>query len=382
MIYLDNAATTYPKPTNVENAVRTALKKYGANPGRSGHKMAMETSEMIYNCRVKLAEFFGGNEPENVIFTLNCTHALNFVIKGILNKGDHIIISQLEHNAVIRPVHKMKMDNIITYDIAKVYPENTKKTVESFEELIKPNTRAIICTCTSNVFGTVMPIKEIGELAKGKGLAFIVDGAQGAGILPINIEQMNIDYLCMPGHKGLYGPMGTGAIVCREPEILNTIIEGGTGSLSSKLEQPDFYPDRFESGTVNAIGIIGLSAGIDFVKSKSVKRIHDHEIKLIKEIRKKLADNDNIIFYTGEHNEKFYAPVLSFNIEGIKSEEGALKLNDMGFALRAGFHCAPLAHLSYGTDKTGTIRVSPSAFNSLNEAEMFCDAVIKIAKNR
>lgn len=381
MIYLDNAATTYPKPASVDAAVNNALKKYGANPGRGGHKMAMETAEQIYRCREKLAAVFSADSPENVIFTLNCTHALNFVIKGLVNPGDHIIISQLEHNAVLRPVYKLRQDGIISYDIAKIYPEDTQRTVKSFKELIKPHTRAIICTSVSNVFGTVLPIGEIGKAARESGIAFVVDAAQGAGVIPIDIRSMNIDYLCLPGHKGLYGPMGTGAIVCAEPKLLNTVIEGGTGSLSKRPEQPDFYPDRLESGTVNAAGIIGLSAGIDFVNKKGIEKINAHEMKIINYITYALSQTEGIILYTGGHKPPLYAPVVSFNIEGMESEEVSAQLNALGIAVRAGFHCAPLAHLSYGTGDTGTVRVSPSAFSTAKDAEIFIRSVSRIAKN-
>lgn len=381
MIYFDNAATTFPKPRRVEQAVDAAIKKFGANSGRGGHKMSMETSEQIYLCREKLAELFGAQEPENVIFTLNCTHALNFVIKGLAQQGDHFIISQLEHNAVLRPVHKLYEKGVITYDIASVTPGDESETVKNFQRLIKPETKAIVCTCVSNVFGTVLPIAKIGEMAKKQGVLFVADAAQAAGVLPIDVKKMNIDFLCFPGHKGLYGPMGTGALVVNSAQKLDTLIEGGTGSVSSNLEQPDFYPDRFESGTLNTAGIIGLSAGVDFVRENGISDICRHESGILDRIYDGLKNIDGVVMYTGRPDLPLYAPVLSFNVQGLGSEETAARLNDSGIAVRAGYHCAPLAHYSYSTQKTGTVRVAPSFFNTSAQADYFIAEVTKIAKS-
>lgn len=379
MIYLDNAATTYPKPATVIDSVCRSFSCYGANPGRSGYDMAMRTSSQIYKCREKAAEFFGLSLPENVVFVPNCTTAINIVLKGLLVRGDHVIVSDLEHNAVMRPLFELMKHRGIKYTTAHVCENDDEKTVSNFKNAIKPNTKLIFCTHASNVFGLVLPIQKIGELARKNNIFFGVDAAQSAGVLPIDIEKCKIDFLCVPGHKGLYGPMGTGMLLMRREIPLASFIVGGTGSLSAKLSQPDFLPDRFESGTGNTPGIIGLSSGISFVKNQDIDRIYKHEMNLIRFLYNELAKIDGIILYSGTPEIGGYVPLLSFNIKGVHSEETAKLLYNEGFAVRAGLQCAPCAHIAFNSLNNGTVRVSPSVFNNKNEIKHLIKNIGKIA---
>ena len=248
MIYFDNAATTFPKPRAVGEAVTQAMRLYGANPGRSGHQMAVKTAEQVYACRERAAQLFGC-QPEQVVFTQNCTHAINMAIKGVAQQGDHFIISDLEHNAVARTVHQLYLDGIASYTIAATGPTE-ETTLASFAQALRPNTKMICCTHGSNVFGNILPVAKIGGLARANNVLMLVDAAQTAGVLDIDVVRDNIDFLCMPGHKSLYGPSGTGMLIINCQEPLHTLMEGGTGSASLELAMPDFLPDRLESGTI------------------------------------------------------------------------------------------------------------------------------------
>lgn len=375
MVYLDNAATTYPKPQSVIKAVDDALKK-SANPGRSGHSLSQNTAVSVYQVREKLKDMFSAPSVENVIFTLNCTHAINYVLKGLLKSGDRIVTSSFEHNAVMRPLEKLKKQGVHV-DIAEAYPDDKEATVRSFSRLINTNTKLVICTAASNVIGLKMPIKEIGMMCKQFGTSFCVDAAQLAGICDINMKECNIDYLCIAAHKGLYAPMGTGVLITKDNR-LETIIEGGTGTASIMLDQPNDLPEMLESGTINVPGIIGIGAGIDFVKSKGFDKIYSHEMGLVKRLYKQLKSTPGVKLYTPEPDDN-YAPVLSFNINGLNSVESASKLNSLGFATRAGLHCAPFAHKRIGTIESGTVRICPSVFTSSQDIEKFAAAVRQVS---
>lgn len=380
MIYLDNSATTYPKPDCVIKAVNNAFYKYGANAGRSGYDMAVETSEKLYDCRKKLGDFFGINSPERVIFTPGCTLAINMVIKGLAKNGSHFIISDLEHNAVVRPLETLKQNNIADYSIASVVPDNYR-TLKNFEKCIKKNTVAIICTGASNVFGIVPPYRLLAKLAHKYNLIFILDASQSAGVLPINMQKDNIDILCCAGHKGLYGPMGTGFFILNGEFSLDTIIEGGTGSLSSSYLQPDELPDKFESGTPNVCGIIGLSSAIDFVNEKKIENIYKKETSLIQYLNYNLAEFKNIQLYTDfKKNDFTHIPIVAFNIKNLHSEEVAARLNEEKILVRAGLHCAPLAHKKFKTLDRGTVRISPSVFTQKKDIDFLINSVRKFAK--
>lgn len=377
MIYLDNAATTYPKPQMVRESVFRAMTQYGANPGRSGYEMATRTAEKVYRCREDLANLFHTTGAECVAFTLNCTHAINMVIKGLLRAGDHVVVSSLEHNAVMRSLYALK-EKGISYTAAQVYPCDNDATVESFRKAIKENTKLIFCLHASNVWGIRLPIERIAALAHAYDIPIAVDCAQSAGILNIDMQEAGIDYLCAPGHKGLYGPTGTGFLITTKGEKLQTIIEGGTGTQSADLAQPNLLPERFESGTINVPGIVGLHAGVQFVKRRGIESIFDHEMSYIQKLYDRLKDRKNIELYTPRPEKKYFAPVLSFNVIGMESETVGRILSEKGIAVRAGLHCAPSAHIAMGTIKKGTVRVSPSAFSHPKEIEEFWKVISKI----
>lgn len=373
MINFDNSATTFPKPRSVKAASAAALEKYGGNPGRGGHAISLASANAVFRARENIADFFGAS-PENVVFTLNCTHALNLAIKGVLKPGDHVIISSFEHNSSARPVHALSKSGV-KYSIAEVFPESAL-TVESFRSLIRPDTKAIVCTIGSNVTGQIMPFLELGMLAEKHGLCFIADGAQACGVIPVKLSD-GINILCTAGHKALYGPTGTGLLISDGKFPITPIMEGGTGSASIELEQPNFLPDSLESGTVNTAGIITLNAGVDFVRKLTLKKIFTHETALCRQFISGISDLDSVIIYR-ERNAN-YLPIVLFNIKGMPSDETASALNDMGFALRGGLHCSGLAHKSLGTLPDGGVRFAPSVMNSSAEVAKLVSAVRKLA---
>ena len=377
VIYFDNSATTYPKPRSVVYAISDAMKFCGANPGRSGHTMSRISGKEIEKCRNVACELFGAKNPENVAFTLNCTMALNMVIKGLLKPGDHVVVSCLEHNAVMRPINKLKKSGI-TCSVAKVYPNDNNKTVDSFRNEINSQTKLIICTHASNVWGIRLPIERIAALAHIYGIPILVDGAQSAGLLPINIEKFGIDYLCLAGHKGLYGPMGTGMLITDKHEKLDTIIEGGTGTDSMILCQPKKMPQKFESGTPNLWGICGLRAGMEFVKNKGIENIFNHEMGLMEYFYDKLKNIKSVKLYMPRPEAPHFVPLISFNIKGRVSDEVGKLLDKNGIEVRTGLHCAPAAHEFAGTLETGVIRVSPSVFNTKSEIDKLVENIKNI----
>ena len=376
MIYLDNAATTNPKPKNVINAVIKGM-NISANPGRSGHEMSLRASEEVFKARKKVADFFSCEKAENVIFTSNCTQSLNTAIRGLLKAGDHVITSSLEHNSVSRVLENLAQEGKITYSVAEVENDD-ETTVNNFKKLIRPNTKMIVCTHASNVFGTILPIEKIGFLAKNYGLKFVLDTAQSAGKIKIDMEKMNIDALCAPGHKSLYGSMGTGVLLLKSDKIKPFII-GGTGSESMNLNQPSFLPDRLESGTLNLPGIISISAGVDFVNGIGVQKIHEYEMRLCEELYNFLYNSNKYTVYSDPSPLKSVSTV-AFNRKGMHSEEVADILASDGICVRAGYHCAYLAHKSRKTDEQGAVRVSLSVFNKADDIKILIKSLNKIEK--
>lgn len=380
MVYLDNSATSYPKPQAVVQSVCKAFNRFGSNSGRGAYNMALETTEQIYLCRKKLADLFGVSSVENVVLTYNCTSALNMAIKGLARKGAHFIISDLEHNAVLRPLAKLKSDGIADFSIACV-TKDVYETVQNFSKCINRNTVAIVCTGASNVFGIIPPYRMLARLAHCHNLLFVMDCAQIAGTLPINMKRDEIDIMCCAGHKGLMGPTGTGIMILKDGIEIDTIIEGGTGSDSANENQPEILPDRFESGTPNVQGIIGLSKAVDYVKSVGVENIYHHEISLMRYLQKNLEKNQNVILYTDFFDKgQRLSPILSFNIRNKHSEEVAALLSSDDIAVRAGLHCAPLAHRKFKTDNIGTVRISPSVFTKKTDIDFLINSVRKFAK--
>lgn len=369
-INFDNAATTFPKPVTVAQSLSEAIRKNGGNAGRGGHRLTMQTTEKVFDTRNAAADFFGG-EAENTVFTLNCTHSLNLAIQGIMQGGGHIIMSGIEHNSAARPVYALAQKGLCTFSIAEV-GKSDDETIGNFRRLINKKTKAIVCVIAGNVTGQIMPYKQIAALCREKNICFIADGAQACGILDIKMSD-GINILCTSGHKGLYGPTGTGILISDGSFKISPLMQGGTGSSSFNLNQPDFLPDSLESGTLNTVGIIALKSGIDFVKEKTPAKIYAHETRLCDRFINQLQ-NSNIIIY--RNRELSYVPVVSFNIPDMKPEQAAAMLDHYGFCLRAGFHCSPLAHYSLGT-REGTVRFSPSVFNT----EKQVDSLVKILKN-
>lgn len=378
MIYLDNGATTFPKPPAVRGAVARALQKLGANPGRGGYPMSMAAAEEVYACRQAASEFFHSAGPETVVFPLNCTQGINMVLKGWLRLGDHVVVSDLEHNAVMRPLEALR-ERGVSYTMAHVTIGDHDATMDAFRRALTAKTRLIFCTHASNVWGARLPVERIAAMAREYGIPFGLDCAQSAGILPLDMEGMGIDFLCAAGHKGLYGPMGTGVLLTSKP--LATILEGGTGTNSLAMRQPEEMPERLESGTLNVPGIAGLRAGIAFVKARR-ENIYRHEMRYVQMLYDRLKQIPQVVLYTPRPDPRYFAPVLSCNIREMPSEEAGALLGRQGIAVRAGLHCAPAAHQAMGTLEQGAVRIAPSAFSSFEEIEQVAAGFRNIVRSR
>lgn len=375
MIYLDNGATSFPKPLSVRQNVDISLKKFSANPGRSGHSLSLRAAKEIFECRKRLKELFNVNSEEEIIFTENCTMALNTVIFGLLSEGDHVLISSMEHNSVTRPLESLK-DKGVTYSTFD-YSYDDNETVDNVRKLIKPETKLVICTHASNVFGFKFPIERICALCHAYGILFCVDSAQSAGVFNIDVGTNQYDFVCMSGHKSLYGPMGTGVLILNNRN-LKPLLYGGTGTESIKKSQPEGLPEKFESGTQNMNGIYGLKAGVEFVQKKGIQNIYSHEYKLAKRLFNGLANNRKVITYNKSFDYGKVAPVVSFNIDGVYSEDLVAKLNKYGIMTRGGLHCSPLAHTTMNTIENGTVRVVPGAFNTINDINYLLNVIRKL----
>ena len=375
MIYLDNAATSFPKPRRVAEEQMRCMQLYGGNPGRGSHALALAAAQKIYECREELADFFHLQNPENVIFTMNATMALNTAIKGLLRRGDHVLISDMEHNAVFRPIYKLARDGTITYDVFETFPTNPARTTEmicaSILEKIRPNTRMLVCAHASNICSASLPLKELGNLCRKKGILFVVDAAQSAGHLPIDMQKMQIDALCVPGHKGLWGPQGCGALMLGEGIVADTLMEGGSGYNSLEGSMPEEAPERYEAGTLPTPAIAGLTEGIREIKRLGLGHIHSQECTLTNRLCERLMRIPKVTLYAPHHT----GGVLLFSLQEISADRVGAFLNDHGFCVRTGFHCAALAHATLGTPPSGAIRVSPSLFNTSAQIDAFCDAL-------
>lgn len=379
MIYLDNAATSFPKPVEVYDQVLRCMKTYAANPGRSSHDMAVEASSKIMDTRQELSEIFNIPNLLNIIFTCNATEALNIGIKGMVKPGDHIISTVIEHNSVLRPLNYLS-EKGITFTLLPV-DGNGYMDFNNLKKSIRKNTEAIIINHASNVLGTVQDIRAIGEIAKKSGIIFMVDASQSAGVIPIDVVRDNIHLLAFPGHKGLYGPQGTGGLYISEEIELDSFKQGGTGSESFSMKQPNFLPDRFESGTLNTPGIAGLCAGILFIKKVGIENIRKHENMLVEYLVKELSKLSYIKIYGGT-DYKNRGAVVSLNLDNVDASIVGELLNKKGIAVRTGFHCAPLIHEVIGTKTRGTVRISPGYFNTLEDIEKLIKALKYIYEKR
>ena len=381
MIYLDNAATTFPKPENVYTAMDKFLREKGGNPGRGSHSLALAAGMVIEETRWLTAQFLHTSEVERLIFTLNCTDSLNLALKGILKPGDHVIISSLEHNAVMRPLTKLEQLGVNICRVP-VSPESGFTLPIDIEKAILTQTRMIVMVHASNVNGIIQPVKEYGALARKHNLLFLVDAAQSVGHLDLNVEESNIDLLAFSGHKGTFGPPGVGVLYIGARANPDTIREGGTGSFSEYETQPEQFPDRFESGTLNSVGICGLGAGLKFIQDTGLDKIIAHEKKLVDVLISGLSSIPGLILYSTQDREK-QAPVISFNIQGYDPGEVATILDQaFDIKVRSGLHCAPAAHKTLGTYPKGTVRISPGYFNTETEIEQVIQAINKIARSR
>ncbi len=356
MIYLDNAATTFPKPKTVYREVQSCMKKYGANPGRAGHQLSLKAGRAVYRVRELVSELFHIDNPMQVIFTSNATDSLNLGLKGILKPGDHVITTSMEHNSVMRPLKVLELSGVEN-TVIKCNREGMIDC-DNIKKAIRKNTKLIVSTHASNVTGTLMPIEQIGKIAKEYNIIFLVDAAQTAGVYDIDVKKAYIDLLAIPGHKGLMGPQGVGILYIGEDIKLIPIKEGGTGSNSELLIQPEILPDRYESGTPNTPGIVGLGAGIEFILKKGLNKIQEHEQNLTKLMINELKNIEKVKIYGPKDFQK-QAAVLSINIDNKDSTEISYILDkDFNIAVRSGLHCSPMAHKTIGTFEQGTVRFS------------------------
>lgn len=375
MIYLDNAATTFPKPRAVVSEVNRCIETYCGNPGRGSHELALASANKIYECRELLSGFIGLDKPENVIFTENTTYALNMLIKGTLGRGDHVIISDMEHNSVWRPVYDLAINHGIRYDIFKTHPAD--KIIPSIKRLIRPNTKMIVCAHTPNITSAVLPIGEIGELCRRHKIIFAVDGAQSAGHIPLNMKDMNIDALCLPGHKGLYGIQGCGALCLGENALPYPIFEGGNGVNSLDPTMPELPPERYETGTLPTPAIAGLAEGIKAVSELGVNKIREKDISLWHYTCESLLRIGGITVY--EPTEA--GSVILFNMNGIPSDRLASELGEYGICVRGGYHCAALGHKALETPLGGAVRVSFGTFNEREHIDVLAAAIKQINRS-
>ena len=357
-IYLDNAATSYPKPPAVISAVADCMKYRGGNPGRGAHRLSLEAAKEIYTCREVAARLFGA-EPDRVIFTLNTTHALNIAIKGFIGRGGgHILCSDLEHNAVYRPLYKMKQAGMVDFDVFQTFPTTRQgsesRIIASLAAKVRPDTRMVVCAHASNICSAVLPVEEIGEFCRRRGLFFVVDGAQSAGVYDLNVDRMGISALCLPGHKGLLGPQGTGMLILGKGVSLDTLLEGGNGMDSLRGEMSDDTPERYEAGTLQTPAIAGLRAGMTFLESVGVDTVRDRERRLGIRLRDGLTSLPKVKVYA-PHRE---GGVVLFTVEGYTSDEVGVILDREGICVRPGFHCTALGHRTLATPEGGAVRAS------------------------
>jgi cysteine desulfurase family protein len=379
MIYLDNAATSWPKPESVYQTMGDFLRTKGGNPGRGSHSLAFAGMEAVEETRMLAARLINAPKKERVIFTFNCTDALNLGLKGLLRQGNHVITSCIEHNSVARPLNKLAHQGV---KVTKIPPSKETGVVaaQDIEEAITKDTRLVVITHASNVTGIVQPIEAYGAIVRKHGLILMVDAAQTAGQFPIDVQSGNIDLLACSGHKGLFGPPGTGVLYIGDRAELDSIREGGTGSQSEIEEQPTALPYRFESGTLNSVGIGGLGAGLKYIFAEGLDKIHNHERYLTERLMDGMLHIPGVIAYSFKDRAN-QAHVVSFNIEGYEpGEVGAILDQTFDIKARTGLHCAPAAHRTLGTFPLGTIRLSPGYFNTVEEIDMTLQALERIAR--
>lgn len=377
MIYLDNAATSFPKPETVYASMEKCLRTYCANPGRGSHTMSVKSSLDVINTRERIAELINVENSLNICFTKNATEALNIAISGSLREGDHVITTCMEHNSVLRPLKIMekykgiKLTVVDGDSLGRIDPFIIKRHITK-------RTRLIVCTLSSNVNGIIMPVGEIGKLARNNDILFLLDASQGLGSVEVDLKKIYAGMVAFPGHKGLLGPQGTGGLYIAPEVKLNPLMSGGTGSKSEYLFQPEILPDKFESGTLNTPGIAGLGAGVEFIGKTGLNEIKTKKNELVKRLYDGLSQNRSIKLYSPENvNEN--SGIVSFNVKGVDSSEICARLDGKyKIECRSGLHCAPLAHQHLGTGKTGMVRLSVGYFNSLSDIDNTISAINRI----
>jgi cysteine desulfurase family protein len=377
MIYFDNAATSWPKPAPVCAALSDYFGDVGGNPGRSGHRMSIAAARVVENARETLADFFHAGDPSRIVFTQNATHALNLALYGLLRPGDHVVTTGMEHNSVMRPLRHLESRGVELTVVACA--TDGTLDVQGVRRAIRPGTRLLVTTHASNVAGTLIPVAELGGLAREKGVFYLVDAAQTAGAVPMDVQQMQVDLLAFTGHKALLGPTGTGGLYVREGIELTPLMRGGTGSDSAHEIQPQFLPDAHESGTLNLAGIAGLAAGARFVSELGIEAVRTHEQELVAQFLDGASDIPGIVLY-GPRDAKLQCGVVSFNLAGaVPSEVGLILDQSFEIMARTGLHCAPSAHRTLGTFPAGTVRFSFGWFNTPVEVEIALKALKAIA---
>lgn len=379
IIYFDNAATTFPKPPEVAGAIVRFMNDVGGNPGRSGHRLSIEAGRIVFRAREALARLFGIDDSSRIIFTTNATEGINLALFGALEPGSHVVTTSMEHNAVMRPLRHMERNLGISVTIVPCGSDGSLE-VDKLKAALRGDTKLIVVNHASNVTGTIIPAEEIGAL-KGSAL-FLVDAAQSAGVLPIDVKAMGIDLLAFTGHKSLYGPTGTGGLYIREGLNLKPLKFGGTGSSSGSEEMPDFLPDVYESGTLNAAGLAGLGAGVEFIERAGVEAIRAHEAGLTDAMLAGLRKINGVTIY-GTGDSRRQTATVSIDMEGFVSSRLTEILDrTYGIMTRPGLHCAPAAHRTIGTYPCGTLRISAGYFNTLDDVSLLIDALQSISKNR
>lgn len=381
-VYLDNSSTTFPKPKQVIDGMYNYMLNIGGNAGRGNYTNTLQSNRFLYEAREIVSDFFGFSSPSNVIFTNNVTTSLNMLIKGLIKQGDHVITSSMEHNSVLRPLINCKELLDINLDIIDA-DESGFINVSDFRSKITSATKLVVLTQASNVTGSIQNIAEVGKICKEKNVFFIVDSSQGAGVLELNINSVNANAIAFTGHKSLLGPQGIGGFIIDDKlnDSCKSILHGGTGSLSYSLDQPDFLPDKFECGTHNMPGIVGLSEGIKFISSTGLKTIYEHNHYLINYLLDGLKNIQDIIIY-GDSTGKNITTCVSINMKSLDSSELGYSLENNGIKTRCGLHCAPLAHKTIGSYPNGTVRLSVSYFNTKEEIDFTLKTLNKISLNK
>jgi cysteine desulfurase family protein len=379
-IYLDNAATTYPKPESVYNAMDRTIRETGVSPNRGGYRQSLEASRILFDVRESLADIFHVPDSSRFIITHSATESLNLAVKGFVAHGDHVVTTSMEHNSLARPLHEVSTRGV---DLTWVDGDKDGYVpVESIVKAVTPRTRLVAMTHCSNVTGALNPVAEIGSFLKQRGITFLLDAAQSAGSVPIDIPSMNVDLFAAPGHKGMYGPQGTGFLYIAEAIKLNPLMVGGTGGGSTELAPSEELPERYESGTHNIAGIAGLKAGVDFIASRGVANIQQHEMVLLTRLIEGLASM-NGVQVVNMNLAKPRGSVVSFTVNGVDPSQIGFTLDrDFDIAVRVGLHCAPLAHRTIGTFPEGTVRVSPGIFNTSGDIDCFLSAMNEIVSGR